>query len=137
MSTDCDFDRYQANYPFQGLVDVKVKGSGFVGDVTTCGGGTGTDWPTCGPYDTGDNIIPPEQEGAVFIGTSFFATTGQKRGLCASRNPCKSDADCHVGSDGNVGHPSYLNGKCADGESMDWRCRRRRRQYTNYNRHSN
>eukprot|EP00750_Incisomonas_marina_P013994 INCI17582.2.p1 GENE.INCI17582.2~~INCI17582.2.p1 ORF type:complete len:429 (+),score=38.46 INCI17582.2:311-1597(+) len=101
---------YQKITPFEGAVDVKVKGAGYLGGFETCP--NGIDWPSCGPYDTYDTSVPPQQEGAVFIATSFYSTPKQTRGLCNSPFRCTTDADCSHGLNGTGSDAIYLTGKC-------------------------
>lgn len=89
---------YQKIIPFEGAVDVKVKGAGYLGDFDTCA--NGVDWPSCGPFDTYDTSVPPQQEGAVFVATSFYTTPKQTRGLCNTKFSCTADSECSKGLNG-------------------------------------
>jgi hypothetical protein len=102
---------YQKTSPFDGTVDVKVKGKGYLGNISACQGYS--DWPNCGPYDANDVSLPPQQEGAVFIATSFQNTPNQKRDVCAgSEIYCTTNNDCTIGPVGAGSEQEYLNGEC-------------------------
>merc|ERR1719311_2022749 len=58
------------------------------------------------PWDISDFSSNPGEQGAVFLPTRILTTRGQVQdGYCKSpAHPCKSDADCNVGS-----VPSHAN----------------------------
>jgi len=74
---------YQEYSGVNGVLYSKAKGSAY---SNTSSGFTF--------YDNNDLVIPPLEANAMFILTSYIATT-QSRGICNSNtNKCKNDSDC-------------------------------------------
>ena len=58
-----------------------------------------------------DVSVPPSQEGALFVATSFYTTPKQTRGVCESKyNKCSSG--CKQGMHGTGADMVYLTGEC-------------------------
>ena len=75
--------------------------------------------PKCGPYDNSDTSVPPQQEGAVFVATSFYNTPSQKRAICDSLIDCDPDKTCKEGvvQKGTSAGAEYLTGVCNTGSN--------------------
>jgi len=67
-----------------GYVSLKTKSNTSIGYTNASGVIT--------PWDAQDVVIPPEEEGAVFIATSYQVVYNQTRGECSSADaPCPCD----------------------------------------------
>ena len=67
-------------------------------------------------WDTADLIVPPQENGALFITTNVIVTHNQTQGECAeeewTKSDCKTDFDClPVGKPYHLGH-GVSTGRC-------------------------